>query len=61
MSGPKSYSPVEKAQLRAAYFATKPTGFTCYLRTSLPWQAVRFILLNLRMIRIIGLSHRGKH
>jgi hypothetical protein len=60
MSGPKVYSPVEKAQLRSAYYATRPTGFTRYLRTSLPWQAIRFVLLNLKMIRIIGMSHRGK-
>lgn len=60
MSGQKSYTPVEMAQMRAAYFATRPTGFTRFLRTNLLWQAWRFAMINLKMIRIIRLSHRPK-
>jgi hypothetical protein len=58
MNGPKSYTPVEMAQLRSSYYATRPTGFTRFLRTNLLWQFFRFVLINLKMIRIIRLSHR---
>jgi hypothetical protein len=60
MNGPKSYTPVEMAQLRSSYYATRPTGFTRFLRTSLLWQFWRFVMINLKMIRIISLSHRSK-
>jgi hypothetical protein len=58
MNGPKSYTPVEMAQLRSSYYATRPTGYTRFLRTSLLWQFCRFVMINLKMIRIISLSHR---
>jgi hypothetical protein len=34
-----------------------PTARTTFLRTFLPWQLVRFALINLRMLKMIGLSH----
>lgn len=37
--------------------ATLPTGFTRRLRTFLPWQLVRFMIINLKMFRIIWRSH----
>jgi hypothetical protein len=47
--------------LNEAFYATKPTGATVFLRTFLPWQLWRFVEINLRMIRIIRMSHRGHH
>jgi len=41
------------------FYATKPTRFTLFLRTFLPYQAWRFLWLNLKMIGIIRRSHRG--
>jgi hypothetical protein len=32
---------------------TRPTPFTVFLRTFLPWQAWRFVRINLKMIGII--------
>jgi hypothetical protein len=46
-------------QLRDDFYATKPTRFTVFLRTFLPWQAVRFAVINLKMLRIIRRSHAG--
>jgi len=46
--------------LNEAFYATKPTGSTVFLRTFLPWQLWRFVEINLRMIRTIGKSHGGK-
>lgn len=42
------------------YFVTKPTAFTQFMRTFIPWQLLRFIVFNLKMIRMIGLSHAKK-
>lgn len=40
------------------FYATKPTRWTLFLRTFLPWQAWRFVWINVKMIRIIASSHR---
>ncbi len=40
-------------------YVTKPTRLTVFLRTFLPWQAVRFAAINLKMIDIIRRSHRA--
>lgn len=42
-----------------SFFATKPTAFTRFMRTFIPWQIVRFAVLNLKMLRIIARSHQG--
>lgn len=48
-----------KAQLKPAFYATKPTGATLFLRTFLPWQIWRFVWINLKMMVIIRKSHKG--
>jgi hypothetical protein len=40
-------------------YATKPTRFTVFMRTFLPWQMWRFAAINLKMIGIIRRSHNG--
>lgn len=40
--------------------APRPTGTTLFFRTFLPWQLFRFAWINLKMIRMIGLSHKGE-
>lgn len=60
MSDPKVYGTVQKAQLKQSFYATQPTAFTRFLRTNLIWQAIRFVIFNLRMIRIIRLGHGGQ-
>lgn len=37
--------------------ATLPTPLTRRLRTFLPWQLIRFAVINLKMLRIIWKSH----
>lgn len=37
--------------------AMVPTPRTLWLRRYLPWQLVRFVLINLRMMKMIRLSH----
>jgi hypothetical protein len=48
-----------RPHLTEQFYATKPTRFTVFLRTFLPWQLVRFALINLKMLRIIRRSHSG--
>ncbi len=36
----------------------KPTPRTVFLRTFIPWQLWRFLLINLRMLGIIRASHK---
>lgn len=54
----KEYSPVEVAQMRSSFYATKPTKFTVVMRTFFPWQVWRFIRINLRMFSILRRSHK---
>ena len=52
MSGQQS-----SEHLSEAFYATKPTPFTVFLRTFLPWQLWRFVWINLKMLRIIRKGH----
>ncbi len=45
--------------LRPWFYATKPTRWTRFLRTFIPWQIVRFLVINLKMMVLIRRSHRG--
>lgn len=40
------------------FYVTKPTRFTVFMRTFVPWQLWRFAVVNLKMIGMIRLSHR---
>jgi hypothetical protein len=50
-------TPFEQSRRAQAAFATKPTDFTKSLRTSVLWQIVRFVVINLKMIKVIRKSH----
>jgi hypothetical protein len=38
-------------------YVTRPTRFTVFLRTFLPWQLWRFVRINLKMMAVI--RHRS--
>ena len=50
---------VEKAHMKSAFYATKPTRGTVFLRTFIPWQVYRFLKINLKMVTIIARSHKS--
>ena len=50
--------PAEPLRATDAFYAPRPTRFTVFLRTFLPWQVIRFAVINLKMLRIIARSHR---
>ncbi len=61
MSEPeKDASAIAKAHAKPWFYATRPTGGTVFLRTFLPWQAWRFLRINLKMMTIIRRSHRTR-
>jgi hypothetical protein len=51
------YAPAERAFQRPEFFATKPTRFTRFLRVFVPYQMWRFVVINVKMIRIIARGH----
>ena len=42
---------------RATTDAALPTRATVFMRTFVPWQMVRFAVINLKMLRLIRRSH----
>lgn len=40
-----------------AYYPPSPTGFTRYMRTSLIWQGFRFLVINLKILKLMAKSH----
>ncbi len=41
-------------------YATKPTGWTLFLRTFVPYQIWKFIRINLKMLTIIARRHGAR-
>jgi hypothetical protein len=52
-----SVKPKNKEPYQQAYYPPVPTGFTRYMRTSLLWQFWRFIVINLKMFKLMFSSH----
>jgi hypothetical protein len=46
-----------KEPYKQAYYPPAPTGLTRYMRTSLIWQAVRFLVINLKILKLMAKSH----
>jgi hypothetical protein len=42
--------------MKESMYATRPTRLTVFLRTFLPWQILRFLLINFRMMRMIRIN-----
>jgi len=49
--------PTNKEPYQQAYYPPTPTGWTRYMRTSLPWQAFRFLVINFKMLKLMSKSH----
>ncbi len=41
----------------AAFFPPRPTSFTRFWRTFPPYQLLRFLIINIKMMRIISKGH----
>lgn len=47
---------LNKEPYQQAYYPPVPTKFTCYMRTSLIWQAIRLLVINVKMLRLMAKS-----
>jgi hypothetical protein len=52
-----SNKPINREPYQQAYYPPAPTGFTRFMRTCLLWQAVRFMVINLKMLKLMAKSH----
>lgn len=48
---------VNKEPYQQAYYPPRPTPFTRSMRKFLPWQLVRFLVINLKIIKLMRKSH----
>jgi hypothetical protein len=55
MAATNAPAPPPRATETAA--APLPTAWTVFMRTFVPWQMVRFAVINLKMIPLIWQSH----
>ena len=53
-------TPTNKEPYQQAYYPPMPTSLTRYMRQNLLWQAVRFVVINLKMLKLMRNSHQ-KH
>jgi len=49
---------LNKEPYQQAYYPPVPTGLTRYMRTSLIWQTVRFLVINVKMLQLM---EKSKH
>lgn len=45
-----------KEPYQQSYYPPVPTGITRYARTSLIWQAIRFLVINAKILRLMTKS-----
>ena len=48
---------MNKEPYQQGYYPPVPTGFTRHMRQNLVWQLIRFVALNLKMLKIMRKSH----
>ena len=50
-------SNLNREPYQQAYYPPRPTALTRAMRTLWPWQLLRFIVINLKMLRLMAKSH----
>jgi hypothetical protein len=53
----KKPSPYRERAKDQGTYATKPTGWTRFMRIFFPYQLWRFLVINLKMLRMISKGH----
>ncbi len=51
-----SNNAAKRVPYEQAYYPPIPTGCTRYMRTSLIWQMIRFVVINVKMLRLMAKS-----
>ncbi len=57
MVATKTATDTDAARSTDAFYAPRPTRTTLFFRTFLPWQVIRFMVINIKMLRLIRRSH----
>jgi hypothetical protein len=47
---------INKEPYQQAYYAMAPTGLTRFMRTCVIWQVVRFVVITLKMLKLMSNS-----
>lgn len=48
---------LNKRPYEQAYYPPQPTAMTKFFRTCVLWQLVRFVIINLKMLKVIAKGH----
>lgn len=54
-------APLNKEPYQPAYYPPIPTNLTRRMRQNLVWQAIRFLVINLKMLKLMRNSHHAKN
>lgn len=46
-----------KDPYQQAFYPPSPTGWTRFMRTCVIWQLWRFLIINIKMLKLMGKSH----
>ena len=54
---PADSNPASSPRVTEPSMAAVPTRWTVFLRTFVPWQVVRYAVINLKMFRLVWRNH----
>lgn len=54
---PTSSKPKNKEPYQQAYYPPVPTGFTRHMRSNVIWQLWRFLVINIKILKLMFSSH----
>jgi hypothetical protein len=49
-----------KEPYQQAYYPPVPTRLTRYMRTSIVWQLIRFVIINIKILKLMWKAHVTK-
>ena len=49
--------PVNKEPYQQAYYPPVPNGITRHMRNNILWQVIRFVVINLKMLKLMKVTH----
>ena len=57
MKQPTQNLNINERAYKKEFYPPVPTGLTKYMRQNLIWQIIRFISINLKMLKVVRKSH----
>ncbi|MFH1995132.1 MAG: hypothetical protein ABIJ24_05525 [Nitrospinota bacterium] len=50
---------INRQAYQQQFFSSVPTGMTVFMRNFVPWQILRFIAINIKMLKVISRSEHS--